>query len=128
MMNKNLILVTVLCLGYLSQAGDKVKVDYMKLTKKNLPNIQQLVQGALCATGVYLDSAQMKRDIRKSAIYPDMTIGVIIILKDCLGMDSSHINQVKVKILMHFRQKMLLSISKLDMDLGMSGHLPSSGI
>ena len=74
MMNKNLILLTVLCIGYLSLASDKVKVDYMKLTKKNLPNMQQLVQGALRATGVYLDSAQMERDIRRSAIYPDMTI------------------------------------------------------
>ena len=74
MMNKNLILLIVLCIGYLSQASDKVKVDYMKLTKKNLPNMQQLVQGALRATGVYLDSAQMERDIRRSAIYPDMTI------------------------------------------------------
>ena len=74
MMNKNLILITVLCIGYLSLASDEVKVDYMKLTKKNLPNMQQLVQGALRATGVYLDSAQMERDIRRSAIYPDMTI------------------------------------------------------
>ena len=74
MMNKNLILVTALCLGFLSQASDKVKVDYMKLTKKNLPNMQQLVQGAIRATGVYLDSAQMEKDIRRSAIYPDMTI------------------------------------------------------
>ena len=74
MMNKNLILLIVLCIGYLSQASDKVKVDYMKLTKKNLPNMQQLVQGALRATGVYLDSAQMEKDIRRSAIYPDMTI------------------------------------------------------
>ena len=74
MMNKNLILVTALCLGFLSLASDKIKVDYMKLTKKNLPNMQQLVQGALRATGVYLDSDQMERDIRRSAIYPDMTI------------------------------------------------------
>ena len=74
MMNKNLIFLTVLCIGYVSQAGDKVKVNYMKLTKKNLPNMQQLVQGALRATGVYLDSAQLKRAIRRSAIYPDMTI------------------------------------------------------
>ena len=74
MMNKNLILVTALCLGFLSLASDEVKVDYMKLTKKNLPNMQQLVRGALRATGVYLDSDQMERDIRRSAIYPDMTI------------------------------------------------------
>ena len=61
MMNKKLIFLTVLCIGYVSLASDKVKVDYMKLTKKNLPNMQQLVQGALRATGVYLDSAQMER-------------------------------------------------------------------
>ena len=35
--------------------------------------MQQLVR-RITATGVYLDSAQMEKDIRRSAIYPDMTI------------------------------------------------------
>ena len=36
MMNKNLILLTVLCIGYLSLASDKVKVDYT-VDKKESP-------------------------------------------------------------------------------------------
>jgi len=74
LMKKNLIFIIALSFFYLSQAIDLHKIDYTMLTKKNLPNMQQLVQGALSTTGIFLESAEMEKTIRNSAYYPDMTV------------------------------------------------------
>ena len=64
-----------LALTWMSSCGISVaKTDYMQLTKENMPHIQQLIQGALKATGINLHSSELTHKIRKSALYPDLTI------------------------------------------------------
>ena len=36
------------------------KVNYMELTKEKMPHMQSLVKGAIRATGLFLNSADMK--------------------------------------------------------------------
>ena len=49
------------------------KVNYMELTKEKMPHMQSLVKGALRATGLFLNSADMEKKLRMSALYPDLT-------------------------------------------------------
>jgi hypothetical protein len=64
-----------LTLTWMSTCGISVaKTDYMQLTKENMPHMQQLIQGALKETGINLHSSELTHRIRKSALYPDLTI------------------------------------------------------
>lgn len=62
------------CLIGSAGAKEYSKVDYMKLTRKSVPHMQVLVQGALDNTGIEVNSTKMTKAIRRGAFLPDLTL------------------------------------------------------
>lgn len=70
---KNFIISLVLMAAGCAVAERYPDVDYMKLTRKNMPHMQCLVQGALNNLDVHLDTDALTRGIKMGAFLPKFT-------------------------------------------------------
>lgn len=70
---KNFTMSLILMAACLAGAEHHADVDYMKLTRKSMPHMQCLVQGAINHLDVHLDTDALTRGIKMGAFLPKFT-------------------------------------------------------
>ena len=70
---KIFVMSLVLTAACFAEAEHHVDVDYMKLTRKSMPHMQCLVQGAINHLDVHLDTDALTRGIKMGAFLPRFT-------------------------------------------------------